>query len=208
MFITTTEQPVDNRLDHPTFSPVTKAMTSTWTTPRILAIDPGTSLMGVAVLESHDLVYYAVKELRWHRPASRLMSATRNLVNDLIDRYRPTVLAYEQSVYVQQMSSRLLRAEEQEIRRTAKVAGLQVIAYTPTHVRQSLCGDPWSTKHMVAARLVERFPELARYRTSQSLRSERYWLNMFDALAVAVVAVSELDGGAGRNYGPSGARAA
>jgi hypothetical protein len=47
---------------------------------------------------------------------------------------------------------------------------------------------------MVAARLVERFPELERYRIGQSARSERYWLNMFDALAVAVVAVRQLDG--------------
>jgi len=39
--------------------------------------------------------------------------------------------------------------------------------------------------------LVQRFPELAGYRVNQTPRSERYWLNMFDALAVAVVAARE-----------------
>jgi Holliday junction resolvasome RuvABC endonuclease subunit len=123
------------------------------------------------------------------------MRATRNVITTLIDQYVPTVLAYEQSVYVQQVSSTLLRAVEHELQVTAKTAGLRVIAYSPASVRQSLCGEPWSTKHMVAARLVERFPELERYRIGQSARSERYRLNMFDALAVAVVAVRQLDGG-------------
>ncbi len=104
----------------------------------------------------------------------------------------PTALAYEESVYVQQASSLLLRAQGREIQRTAKAAGLKVTAYSPSYVRQSLCGDAWATKHRVAAHLVERFPELAGYRTNQSPRSERYWLNMFDAVAVAVVCADEI----------------
>ena len=158
--------------------------------------------MGVAVLEGNDLLYYGVKELRHHRPASHLMRATRAVVTDLIERYAPTVLAYEQSVYVQQLSSALLRAVERELARTAKTSDLRVITYSPSYVRQALCGDPWSTKHMVAARLVQRFPELERHRIGQSARSERYWLNMFDALAVAVVAVRQLDAGS-KGHGSS-----
>lgn len=164
--------------------------------------------MGAAVLETNDLLYYGVKELRRHRPASQLMRATRSVVSGLIDQYKPTVLAYEESVYVQQVSSALLRAVEQEIQRTAKAAGLKVVSYTPTDIRQALCGNPWSTKHMVAARLVERFPELQRYRTNQSPRSERYWLNMFDALAVAMVAVRQFDAGPGADVASMDPRAA
>src|SRR6266536_1507222 len=45
-------------------------------TPRVLGIDPGTRLMGIAVLEGDDVIYYAVKELRRMRPGLQLMRAT------------------------------------------------------------------------------------------------------------------------------------
>jgi Holliday junction resolvasome RuvABC endonuclease subunit len=208
MFITKSEQPVENRLAVPPRSPMSGRIALKWKAPRVLAIDPGTSLMGVAVLEGNDLLYYGVKELKRYRPASRLMRATQNVVSDLIDHYAPTVIAYEESVYVQQLGSAMLRVVEREIRRTAKAAGLHGVSYTPADVRQSLCGNPWATKHIVAAQLVERFPELAGYRTGQSPRSERYWLNMFDALAVAVVAVNDLERGSGPLGGGQLARAA
>jgi Holliday junction resolvasome RuvABC endonuclease subunit len=112
-----------------------------------------------------------------------------------VDQYAPTVLAYEESVYVQQTSSMLLRSVEREIRRTALTERLRTLAYTPAYVRQHICGDPWSTKHMVAARLAERFPELHRYRTGQSARSERYWL---------IVAVADLEARDQSDTGPLG----
>ena len=159
--------------------------------PRVLGLDPGTRLTGVAVVEGDDLLYYAVKELRRMRPAYQLTRATRDVVSDLIERFQPDVVAYETSYYVQQAASPLLADQEREIRRTGKVAGLKVIAYSPLYVRQQLCADAYVTKHMVARVLVQRFPELAGYRVNQTPRSERYWLNMFDALAVAVVAARE-----------------
>jgi Holliday junction resolvasome RuvABC endonuclease subunit len=164
--------------------------------------------MGVAVLEGSDLLYYGVKELRHHRPASSLNRATRETVASLAARFDPNVLAYEESVYVQQLSSALLRSVEREIQHAARSVGLPLVAYSPSEVRQSILGNPWATKHMIAARLAERFPELARYRTGQSVRSERYWLNMFDALAVAVAAVREFDGGAWPSGASGGVRAA
>jgi len=158
----------------------------------VLGIDPGTRLMGVAVLEGDDLLYYAVKELRRMRPAFQLKRATGEVIRDLIERFRPDVIAYEKTFYVQQASSHLLVDQEHEIGRLGMAAGLRVAGYSPLYVRQQLCADAYVTKQMVARVLIQRFPELARYRTNQTVRSERYWLNMFDALAVAVVAAWEL----------------
>lgn len=147
--------------------------------------------MGTAIVEGDDLLYYAVKELRRMRPTSQLSAATGAAVADLIERFHPDVVAYETSYYVQQASSPLLASQEREIRRVAEAAGLKVVTYSPLYVRQQLCADAYVTKHIVARVLVQRFPELARYRANQTPRSERYWLNMFDALAVAVVAARE-----------------
>ncbi len=164
--------------------------------------------MGVAVLEGEELIYYTVKTFRKKRPAAQLVRATRETLEGLIRAYRPTMLAYEEGVYLQQASSELLAAEEREIRRTAKALGLPGRSYTPADVRQMLCGNAWATKQIVAAELVRRFPELAGYRRDQSPRSERYWLNMFDALAVAVVAINDLDGRSASDAGATVAQAA
>jgi Holliday junction resolvasome RuvABC endonuclease subunit len=189
MLITKAAEPVNKlavQLPGPTI-----ARTSTAKEPRVLGIDPGTRLMGVAMLEGTQLIYYAVKELRRMRPAFQLKRATYDVIYELIARFEPDVLAYETSYYVQQQGSLLLRAHEREIQRCAAAAKVRTVAYSPLYVRQRLCADAYSTKHMVAAALVEQFPELAGYRTNQTPRGERYWLNMFDALAVAVVAARE-----------------
>ena len=47
MIITKTEQPVDNSVGRPPSTPITRPGASK--TPRVLALDPGTGLMGVAV---------------------------------------------------------------------------------------------------------------------------------------------------------------
>lgn len=153
---------------------------------RILAIDPGTRYLGVAVLDQSGLLYYGVKDLRAERPADELVRATRVVLLRLIADYRPIVLAYEKTFYVQSKNSALLQVQEAELKRVGREAGLPLAGYAPTRVRKLLCRDGWATKQRVADVLVRRFPELAPYRHRDE-RRERYWLNMFDAVAVAVV---------------------
>jgi Holliday junction resolvasome RuvABC endonuclease subunit len=195
MLVTKAAEPVDN-VPGSTLTPTAGLFAQKRKEPRILGIDPGTRLTGVVVLEGNNLLYYAVKQLRHMRPAIRLTQATRKVISDLVERFQPDVLAYETSYYVQQTGSLLLQNQEREIRWCAKAAGINGVAYSPLYVRQQLCSDPGVTKYMVANFLVQRFPELAGYRRNQTPRSERYWLNMFDALAVAVVAEREFSGNA------------
>jgi Holliday junction resolvasome RuvABC endonuclease subunit len=157
---------------------------------RILAVDPGTKHMGVAVLEGSHLIHYGVRSFRKKRPAHELLRATDDALDalgDLIRAYRPTVLAYEKTFFVQAKSSALLNVQEAEVRRVGGAAALTVIGYSPARVRKLLCRDGWANKRQVAETLAVRFPELAGYLEAQSPHQERYWSNMFDAVAVAVV---------------------
>lgn len=157
---------------------------------RILAIDPGTRYMGVAVLHQTALVYYAVKRFKQRRPADELIRATRAVLKQLIAEYQPDTLAYEKTFYVQAKSSAILHVQEIEIARLGRERGLHVVGYSPARVRRQLCDDGRATKQRVADLLAARFPELAPYRGGSPLR-EDYWLNMFDAIAVAVVCANE-----------------
>lgn len=156
-------------------------------TPRILAVDPGTRYMGVAILDGSELVYYAVKDFTGKRPADGLLRATRQALRRLIAQYQPDVLAYEKAFYVQAKHSALLKVQEAEITRVGRAEGLRVIGYSPARVRKLLCRDGWATKERVADILTRRFPELARYRAHGEYQRRWYWFNMFDALAVAAV---------------------
>lgn len=160
---------------------------------RILAIDPGTRYMGVVVLERNELIHYGVVDLRRKRPATELLTATREALGNLIKTFQPAVLAYEELLFVQSETSKLMVRQEAELRRIGAAFGLHVVSYDPLTVRRKLCSDGHATKLKVADLLVGRFPELRRYRAVQSALQERYWLNMFDALAVAVISADEAD---------------
>ncbi len=153
--------------------------------PRILAIDPGTRQMGIVVLQGNDLLYYSVKDFKRKRPADELIKATRETLLRLIQDYEPDVLAYEKSFYVQSRNSALLQVQEAEIKRLAEFRGLTVVGYAPSQARKLLCGDGHASKAQIADLLVRRFPELRRHRRRHGY--PRYWLHMFDAVAVAAV---------------------
>lgn len=167
--------------------------------PTILAIDPGTHYMGVAVLTAPELVYYGVKRFKEHRPADALIRATRATLQQLIALHRPAILAYEKTFYVQAKRSALLHVQEAEITRVGRLAGLRAFGYAPTRVRSLLCQDGRATKLVVARVLVDRFPELGRYLGTGSASQDLYWLNMFDAIAVGVVCAEAIEGGPERN---------
>jgi crossover junction endodeoxyribonuclease RuvC len=165
---------------------------------RILAIDPGTRYLGLAVLDGSGLLYYAVRDFRLERLGDELIRATRAVLQQLMEQYRPTVLAYEKTFYVQSKNSALLQAQEAEIKRIGREAGLRLAGYSPAAVRRALCGDGRATKDDVAALIVRRFVDLERWPLPTAPARRRYWLNMFDAIAVGVVALEEAGGGATR----------
>lgn len=156
---------------------------------RILAVDPGTRYLGLAVLDGSGLLHYAVRDLRFARPADELIRATRVALQQLMERYRPTVLAYEKTFYVQSKNSALLQVQEAEIKRIGREAGLKLAGYAPAAVRLVLCGNGRATKDDVAAIIVRRFVDLERWVLPAAPERRRYWLNMFDAIAVGVVAL-------------------
>lgn len=161
-------------------------------TSPILALDPGTRHMGVAVIQGRELLHYGVRDFRRRRPADQMIRATRKIIIDLAEGYQATVLAYEKTFYVQQKSSALLHVQEMEIARVGKALGLRVVGYSPAEVRKRLCDRGNATKQAVADLLIQRFPELTGYRHAREPRREEYWLNMFDAVAVAAVCADEM----------------
>lgn len=161
--------------------------------PTILAIDPGTKEIGVAVFSGSELCYYGVKTIKRRQPPQALLAEISRYVTGLIASYQPQALAIEQTLLIQQ-SAALLCVAAAEIKQTASGHGLALYEYVPAEVRQWLCQRERATKRETARRVSERCPELARYLKQPTKWGEMYWAHMLDAVAVGLRCWDEVYG--------------
>ena len=163
----------------------------------ILGIDPGTKEMGIAIIRGNQLVSFGVHTLRnGHRPHD-LVGQARRIVLAAIEEHGPQVVAIEKPYALPTKRAAILSVIDQELRGRAEDLRLQVVELSPEAVRQAVVGNPRATKIDVAEALVAGdFGQLADLvpkrpaRAALGLRPrDKYWLHMFDALALAVAAL-------------------
>ena len=155
---------------------------------RILAIDPGTRHMGVALLDGGRLVYHGVKNISGGgSPHDRLIEA-RRLVLRLIRDFRPNVLAIEKAFFANNRNVALLNVFVDDIRAIARRKKLTVVGFAPSTVKKWICGNGRANKRQVARVVVAKYPQLGVYMTQDRKWKERYHQNMFDAVAIGMMA--------------------
>jgi Holliday junction resolvasome RuvABC endonuclease subunit len=160
---------------------------------KILAIDPGTKEIGIAILVGEEMVYYGVKTIRKRKPQQVLQQASR-IIKSLIARYTPSVLAIER-IPDGQKSSALLIAVVEKLEAAARSEGLTVHEYFPKDVRRAICKTGKATKLQTARILAQEYFELNRYLDRKSKWEQLYYANMLDAVAVAVYCCQEITTG-------------
>jgi crossover junction endodeoxyribonuclease RuvC len=158
---------------------------------RILAIDPGTKEVGVAVLEDADLVYYAVKTVRDRSTAQAILQQVAKITRDLVVKFQPESLAIEK-MFIVQKSAALLSVAAEEMKSVARSCRLDVYEYSPKAVRKFICQNGAATKREVAQVVAVRYPELKRHLNTRNKWDEKYYANMFDAVAVGLMCRHEV----------------
>ena len=151
----------------------------------ILALDPGLRDLGYAVLSGKKLVTAGVLTLRAIPPSRRLKRVQDSLVA-WIRAYRPRTLIIEQIPKRPLDALAGLPALGRRLRRLANRSRLKLAVYSARTVRQTVVGDGWAGKREVAKTLSTRFPEIRVHLTHDRKWKERYWQNMFDAVALAL----------------------
>ena len=159
----------------------------------VIGIDPGTREMGLAVLRGRELLYFGVRTLRnGTRPFDVIGLARRN-VFATIEKYSPDIVAVEEPFNLPTKRSNLLNVITHELRGRAEELGINVVELSPSAIRERVVGNPRATKIDVAETLVangfsqlnQLVPERPK-RAALGLRPrDKYWLHMFDALALA-----------------------
>lgn len=159
--------------------------------PKILAIDPGTKEVGVAVLYGGRFEYYGVKTFKHRRPPHTFLGAVAQYVDALIDTYQPDALAIEET-FLLQKNAALVSVTAAEIKSAAEAHHVPIYEYNPVEVREKICSKEKATKLETAQALAVRYPELARFLRQPSQWEALYWSHMFDAIAIALAHYYEL----------------
>jgi len=154
-------------------------------TDTILALDPGLRDLGYAVLAGRRLLVSGVLPLRWV-PKRRRLSAAREALTTWTRAYRPRTLVIEHIPRRPLDTLAGLPKLGRMLQRFAEARRLGLATYSAKTVRRDVVGDGWAGKREVAEAVSTRFPELRVHLTHDRKWKERFWQNMFDAVALAL----------------------
>jgi len=155
---------------------------------KILAIDPGTREMGIAFLERGKLIYHDVKGIKKRKSPHEILKEGRKIILRLIKDFKPKVLVFEKAFFANNRSASLLNVFVDEIKAIAKRKKIKVLSYAPSTVKKLICGNGRASKEEVARIVISKYPELKVYLTQDRAWKEKYHQNMFDAVALGILA--------------------
>ncbi len=159
-------------------------------TRSLLAVTVGRSRLGVAVFRNGTLAYYGGKSLRQYRSESDSHQAISKFLFKLIRRYGLNRLAMV-DLNKQQRHSPAVISIDEHITTVARLNRLLIQKYNAVDVRKIICPNDKPTKENTARRLVERYPELARYEGGSNNWERRYYGFVFAAIGVGEVSALE-----------------
>ncbi len=154
--------------------------------PRILAIDPGTRHVGIAVFHGSRLIYHGVLAMLYRRQLAAVRRNTRVLLQELLQDFRPKVLTIEENSIGGSRARSRLHAVVSETRRIGRREGVEVITKAASTVKKLVTGNGRASKEQVARAAARQYLELKAYLRQTTKWRARYHGNMFDAVAIGL----------------------
>jgi len=155
---------------------------------RILAIDPGTRLMGAAFLDKGRLIYHGVKLIKKGKSPNDNLQFARRIILRLIKDFKPNLLVVEKAFFANNRNASLLNVLVDEIKAIARRKKLKLVSYAPSTLKKFITGNGWASKYEVAQVVAQQYPALRVYLTQDREWKERFHHNMFDAVALGIMA--------------------
>jgi crossover junction endodeoxyribonuclease RuvC len=148
---------------------------------RLLGIDPGTNILGYAVIEVTgkklrplDIGVIKMSHLKEHQLKLKKIFER---IQAIIEIYTPREMAIEAPFYAKNVQSMLKLGRAQGVAiASAMTKGVEVTEYSPKKIKQSVTGNGNASKEQVAAML----------KTILDFELEGHYLDATDALATAV----------------------
>ncbi len=155
----------------------------------VLAINPGSKYLGLAILEGSDLKYWGIKVLRG-RYSEEKIDKVKAILSDFISQYDSNVLAIKK--LHQSRSSRNLNDFVRKIIQFSRRKGLKIYQYTLKDLVNLFSPGLRINKRQVAKLVVSQYPFLARESEREERNKNPYFIRMFEAIALGMVCFEEL----------------
>jgi len=112
---------------------------------RIIGIDPGTGIMGFGVIDAQSgktaLVDAGVVRTKVHQPLDERLEEIYNCLSDIIEETKPAIMVIEKLFFAQNVTTAISVSHARGVAMLAgKLAGLEIIEYTPLQIKQALTG--------------------------------------------------------------------
>lgn len=148
---------------------------------RILGIDPGTNVLGYAIIQAADnklgLVEFGVVNMKHLASQQLKLKKIFERLQELIALHSPSQVAIEAPFYGKNVQSMLKLGRAQGVAIAAAITrGIKVTEYSPKKIKQSITGNGNASKEQVAAMLCNILHE----------KFDDKLLDATDALATAV----------------------
>lgn len=166
----------------------------------ILAINPGTKYLGIAVFEDSDLRDWGIKVIPGKWTKSKMIKI-QAVITDLIFQYHPDTIALK-SIHPSRRSGNL-NALLSEIRNIAKRKGIGIEEYSIEDLKSFYSPEEKINKRQMAELIAARYPVLSheldrelkilldeRTKTIKEKRLRKYYSRMFEAVALGYILTS------------------
>lgn len=112
---------------------------------RIIGIDPGTGILGFGVIDSKagkaTMVDAGVIRTKVHQPLDERLMEIFNCLTDIIAQTKPSVMVVEKLFFAQNVTTAMSVSHARGVVMLAgKLAGLEIVEYTPLQIKQALTG--------------------------------------------------------------------
>ena len=148
---------------------------------RLLGVDPGTNILGFAIIEVEGkklkLLELGVVHLKQFSDQAQKLKRIFERIQVIIDIYKPKEMAVEAPFFGKNPQSMLKLGRAQGVAMAAAITkDLEVTEYSPKKIKQSVTGNGNAAKEQVAAMLTQTF----------KIDLSGHYLDATDALAAAV----------------------
>jgi len=121
---------------------------------RIIGIDPGTGIMGFGVIGSEGgkttLIDAGVVRTKVHQPLDERLEEIYNCLSDIIEETKPSVMVIEKLFFAQNVTTAISVSHARGVAMLAgKLAGLEIVEYTPLQIKQALTGYGRADKNQI-----------------------------------------------------------
>ncbi|TKJ32897.1 MAG: hypothetical protein CEE38_22000 [Planctomycetes bacterium B3_Pla] len=157
---------------------------------KILAVNPGSKYIGIAVFEGPELEDWRVKVIK-DKWSKEKLQQVKTLVRSYIERYEPGALAIKR--LHRSRSSANLNQLIGTIKQLSKRKGLKICEYSIKDLETFFYPEGKTNKRKLAEVISSKYPALSHEFKKERTNKNSYYIRMFEAVAIGAVCSHELD---------------